>query len=190
MLPRWVNDYRVLNSNTVLDSYPLPRVNDILANCVKGRIWSHLDMTNSFFHTRVHPDDIHLTTVTTPFGLYEWTAMPQGLKNAPPIHQRRMNAALRPLIGKICHIYIDDIVIWSNTVAKHVKHIDMVINALIAARLFCNPKKCDFFLTEMDFLRHHISAQGIEPNTSKIQKILDWPIPTNSTEVRVFLGLV
>ena len=81
-------------------------------------------MTNSFFHTQVHPDDIHLTTVTTPFGLYEWTAMPQGLKNAPPIHQCQMNATLRPLIGKICHIYIDDIVIWSNMVAEHVKHIE------------------------------------------------------------------
>ena len=116
--------------------------------------------------------------------------MPQGLKNAPPIHQRRMNAALRPFIGKICHIYIDDIVIWSNTVREHVKHIDIVMKALIAARLFCNPKKCAFFLTEMDFLGHHISARGIEPNTSKIQKILDWPVPTNSTEVRAFLGLV
>ena len=190
VFPCWVNDYCVLNSNTVLDSYPLPRVDDILADCAKGQIWSHLDMTNSFFHTWVHPDDIHLTTVTTPFGLYEWTAMPQGLKNAPPIHQHRMNAALCPLIGKICHIYIDDIIIWSNTVAEHVKHIDMVMNALITAQLFCNPKKCDFFLMEMDFLGHHISARGIEPNTSKIQKILDWPIPTNSTEVWAFLGLV
>ena len=90
-------------------------------------------MTNSFFHTRVHPDDIHLTAVTTPFSLYKWTAMPQGLKNALPIHQCQMNASLRPLIGKICHIYIDDIVIWSNTVAEHVKHINMVMNALIAA---------------------------------------------------------
>ena len=133
-------------------------------------------MMNSFFHTWVHPDNIHLTTVTTPFGLYEWTAMPQGLKNVPPIHQCQMNAALRPLIGKICHIYIDDIIIWSDMVAKYVKHINMVMKVLIVARLFCNPKKCDFFLMEMDFLRHHISARGIEPNTSKIQKILDWPI--------------
>ena len=145
-------------------------------------------MTNSFFHTQVHPDDIHLTAVTTPFGLYKWTVMPQGLKNMPPIHQCWMNATLHPLIGKMCHIYIDDIVIWSNMVAKHVKHIDMVMKVLIEARLFCNPKKCDFFL--MEFLRYHISAQGIEPNSSKIQKHLDWPIPTNSMEVWAFLGHV
>ena len=101
-----------------------------------------------------------------------------------------MNAALCTFIGKICHIYIDDIVIWSNTVAEHIKHIDMIMKALTAAKLFCNPKKCNFFLMEMDFLGHHISAQGIEPNTSKIQKILDWPVPTNLTEVQAFLGLV
>ena len=88
VLPRWVNDYRMLNANTVLDAHPLPRVDDILADCAKGRIWSKLDMTNSFFQTRVHPDDVHLTAVTTPFGLYEWLAMPMGLQNSLPIHQR------------------------------------------------------------------------------------------------------
>ena len=87
VLPRWLNDYRQLNANTVLDAFPLPRVDDILADCGKGKIWSKMDMTNSFFQTCVHPHDIHLTAMTTPFGLYEWLAMPMGLKNSPPIHQ-------------------------------------------------------------------------------------------------------
>ena len=86
--PWWVNNYHALNANMVLDSYPLPCVDDIPADCTKGKIWSKLDMTNSFFQTQVHPDNILLTAVTTPFGLYEWTVMPQGLKNGPPIHQR------------------------------------------------------------------------------------------------------
>ena len=72
VLPCWVNDYCVLNSNMVLDLYPLPHVDDILTDCAKCHIWSCLDMTNSFFQTWVHPDDVHLTAVTTPFGLYEW----------------------------------------------------------------------------------------------------------------------
>ena len=113
VLPHWVNDYQMLNMNTVLDAHPLPHVDDILANCAKGKIWSKLDMTNSFFQTLVHLDDIHLTEVTTPFGLYEWMAIPMGLKNAPPIHQCHMTAALLELIGDICHVYIDDLVIWS-----------------------------------------------------------------------------
>ena len=86
---------------------------------------------------------------------------------------------------------IDDIVIWSNTIfAEHIKHINIIMKASIASHLFCNPKKCNFFLTEMDFLGHHISAQGIEPNKSKIKKILNWPVPMNPTEVQAFLSLV
>ena len=130
VLPCWVNDYHILNSNTVLDSHPLPRVEDILADCAKGKIWSKLDMTNSFFQTHIHPDDVHLTAVTTPFGLYEWLAMPMGLQNSPPIHQRWMASTLRELISKICHIYLDNIIIWSLTVEEHEKHTRLVLGAL------------------------------------------------------------
>jgi hypothetical protein len=123
VLPHWVNDYRELNANTVLDAHPLPCVDDILSDCAKGKIWSKMDMTNSFFQTCVHPDDIHLMAVTTPLGLYEWLAMLMGLWNAPPIHQHHMTAALHKYIGKFCHIYMDDIVIWSDSVAEHAEHI-------------------------------------------------------------------
>src|ERR1700676_375247 len=101
-----------------------------------------------------------------------------------------MTSVLRELLGRICHIYLDDIVIWSNTVEQHTEHIRLVLNALQKAKLYCNPKKCHFYLLEMDFLRHHISAHGIEVNNSKVDKILNWPIPHNTTDVCLFLGLV
>lgn len=104
VLPRWVNNYRQLNANTAPDSYPLPRIHDIMAYLVKAKIWSICDMTNLFFQMRVHPDDMHLTAVTTPFRLYEWTAMSMGLRSAPAIHQRHMISALHKYIEKICHI--------------------------------------------------------------------------------------
>jgi Reverse transcriptase (RNA-dependent DNA polymerase)/RNase H-like domain found in reverse transcriptase len=173
-----------------MDSHPLPRIDDILANCAKGKVWSVIDMTNSFFQTRVHLDDIHLTAVTTPLGLYEWLAMPMGLRNSPAIHQRRMTAALRQYIGKICHIYLDDIVIWSDNIAEHTKHVDLIMKALEKARLYCNPNKCKFFCEEIDFLGHHVSICGIEPNSSKIDRIMQWPTPKSLMDVRAFLGLV
>ena len=101
-----------------------------------------------------------------------------------------MVAALQHLIGKICHVYLDDIVIWSNSVAEHTKHIDLVMKALMAAKLHLNPTKCAFYLLELDFLGHHISACGIEPNSSKVEKILNWPFPKNAIDVCAFLGLV
>ena len=75
-LPRWVCDYRQLNANTIPDNFTLPRIDDTLADCAKGKIWATIDMTDSFFQTCMHPDDIHKTAITTPFGNYEWCVMP------------------------------------------------------------------------------------------------------------------
>lgn len=157
VLPRWVNDYRQLNENTVTDSHPLPRIDDILNDCAKGKIWAKMDMTNAFFQTRMHPDHVPLTAVSTPFGLYEWLVMPMGLKNSPAIHQRRMTRALSHLIGKICHIYLDDIIIWSNSLAEHEVNITKVLQALTDAQLYCNAKKTHLFNYELNFLGHKIS---------------------------------
>lgn len=189
-LPRWVNDYRLLNANTIPDNHPLPRIDEILRDCAKGKIFGKIDMTNSFFQTRIHPDDIKYTAIDTPQGLHEWTVMPQGGRNAPATHQRRMFMALRPLIGKICHAYLDDIIIWSQSVAEHVKNVKLVLEALRKASLFCSPKKTSLFCNEIDFLGHHISAAGIEADTSKVKRILDWPVPTSASDVRSYLGLV
>ena len=113
-----MNDYRALNTNTVPDMHPLPKISDILADCGKGKIWDKLDMTNSFFQTCVHPNNTKYTAVTTPFRLYKWTIMPQGCYNVPLTHQRYMFSALRPLIGNICHVYLDDIIIWSQNLKE------------------------------------------------------------------------
>jgi hypothetical protein len=138
----------------------------------------------------MHPNSIALTAITTPFGLYEWMVMPMGLRNSPPIHQQRVANALRELIGKICHIYLDDIVIWSETIEEHEKHVRMVLDCLRKHGLRLNGKKSEFFCTELDFLGHHISGRGIEANTSKVDKILNWPVPKSASDVRAFLGLV
>lgn len=98
-LPRWVNDYRILNDNTIPDVHPLPSIQEILSDCGRGKIWGKLDMTNSFFQTRIREEHIKYTVVTTPVGLYEWTVMPQGARNAPSTHQRRMHQQNTNLSG-------------------------------------------------------------------------------------------
>lgn len=113
-----------------------------------------------------------------------------GMCNAPAIHQRRVTAALRPLLGDICHIYLDDIVIWSQSVEDHIRDVDTVLSCLRNNSLYCNKKKSKFFQTEIDFLGHHISTRGIEADEHKAQRILDWPKPKTATETRAFLGLV
>jgi len=190
VLPRWVCDFRELNANTIPDNWAMPRVDEILTDCAKGKIWATIDMTDSFFQTRVHPDDIHKTAVTTPFGTYEWCVMPMGLRNSPAIHQRRVTSVLRPFIGKICHIYLDDIVIWSNSIEEHITNVRTIMNALREAGLHVNRKKTKLFCEEVNFLGHHISKRGIEADGNKVARILDWPTPKSAKEVRQFLGLV
>lgn len=116
--------------------------------------------------------------------------MPMGIKNAPSIHQRRVTAALRTFIGKICHVYLDDIVIWSENLEEHVRNVRTILQALEHAKLYCNPKKTKLFCTEIIFLGHRISTRGIEPDEGKADRIKTWPTPTSASDVRSFLGLV
>jgi len=117
----------------------------------------------------MHPDHVHLTAVTTPLGLYEWLVMPMGLKNAPAIHQWQVTAVLRPLIGKFCHIYLNDIVIWSDSLDEHKCNVHTVLKALCTAKLYVNPDKTHLFCTKIDFLGHHISAHSIKADAKKDQ---------------------
>jgi len=190
VLPHWVNDYHQLNENTVTDSHPLACIDDILNDCMKGKIWATIDMTNSFFQTWMHPDHIPLTVVTTPLGCYEWLIMPMGLKNVLAIHQRCVTLALRQYIGKICHIYLDDTVIWSNSIGQHGQNVRIILQALCDAHLYVNPDKTHLFCREIDFLGHHISMCSIEADSKKADCILAWPQPKSATDVCTFLGLV
>ncbi|PSS03898.1 hypothetical protein PHLCEN_2v3942, partial [Hermanssonia centrifuga] len=171
-------------------AFLIPKTDQILSDCGKGKFFAKIDMTNSFFQTRVHPDDVPLTAVTTPFGLYEWTVMPQGCRNAPATHQRRMFSAFRQHIGSICHVYLDDIVIWSQTLEEHRRNVETILQCLRENKLYCSPKKTDLFCTALHFLGHYISAKGIEADRKKVEKILDWPIPRSVSDVRAFLGSV
>jgi hypothetical protein len=190
VLPRWVNDYRQLNTNTVTDSFPIPLVSEILTDIGQGKVFATLDMTNSFFQTRMHQDDVNLTAVNTPWGLYEWVVMPMGIKNAPAIHQRRVTAALRPWIGRICHVYMDDIAIWSNNVQEHSENVATILQALLDNKLYLNTKKTKLFCSEIRFLGHRISAKGVEADEGKADRVINWPTPTCAKHVRSFLGLV
>src|SRR5271154_6759610 len=116
--------------------------------------------------------------------------MPMGLRNSLATHQRRVTLALKEYIRKICHVYLDDIVIWSQTLDEHKQNVSKIMEALCAAELFCSVKKSNLFMTEMDLLGHHISARGIEADNSKVERIINWLRPTKAKHVRAFLGLV
>jgi len=116
--------------------------------------------------------------------------MPMGIRNAPAIHQRRVTTALREHIGRICHAYLDDIVIWSRSLDKHWNNVTTILRTLQDNKLYCNPSQSRLFCTDIRFLGHRISANGVEADEGKTDRVRDWPIPTSAKQVRGFLGLV
>jgi len=128
--PRVVHDDRALNDNTVKDHTPLPRQDQIICRMARAKIRGILDCLNSYYQMDMHPDSVHLTAFKTPFGMFEWLVMPQGLCNACATWQRFMNWVLRKYVGRICYVYIDDIGIFSNSVEEHHRNVRLVLEAL------------------------------------------------------------
>ena len=138
----------------------------------------------------MHPDDIKYTATLTPFGIWEWTVMPMGARNSLATHQRRVSHALQEQIGKICHIYLDDIVVWSASIEEHKENIKKILDMLRDANLYCSLKKLTLFTTDFTFLGHRISQCGIEADPTKVDCITKWPVPISAKEVCLFLGLI
>src|SRR5215470_2188046 len=136
------------------------------------------------------PDDIHKTAFKTPFGLYEWTVMPQGLCNAPATFQRFMNYVLCEYIGKICAVYQDDIAIFSNSIEEHKRNVHLILQALQNHGITASVDKSILFADRIDFLGHFISSKGIEADHAKLEKVADWPTPTSASQILEFNDLV
>jgi hypothetical protein len=133
--------------------------------------------------------DIPKTAFSTPWGHYEAVVIWEGLCNAPAVFQSVMNDVFKPHLGKSVLIYLDDILIFSRTLADHAKHIDEVLTLMSQNNLFAKLKKCDFCKPELKYLGHIISRDGIKVDPIKISKILDWPTPKSTKELLSFLGL-
>ena len=189
-MPRVVHDYRMLNENTVKDHTPLPRQDQILRRLGLAKILGFLDCPTAFYQMCMKDDSIHATAFKTSFGMFEWLVMPQGLCNAVATWQRFMNWVLRKYIGKICFVYSDDIAVFSDSVKKHKVNTRLILEALREAEVIVSIKKSSLFAEEIEFLGHVISPDGLGVAASKVEKIIDWPVPRNVAEIRAFLGLV
>jgi len=137
----------------------------------------------------MEPQSKPKTAFITPTGLYHFNVMPFGLKNAPATFQRLMETVLGMLRGKICFVYIDDIIIYSPSVAQHFNDLQSVLLKLQEAGLTINLKKSKFCLKEITFLGHVVSINGITADSSKVEAIKSYPVPRNIKEVQRFLGL-
>ena len=180
-----------LNNRTVKDGYSLPRIEDTL-DCLHGAVWfSTLDLKSGYWQVELEEEAKPLTAFTMgPLGFWECEHMPFGLTNVPATFQRLMESCLGELHLNWCIIYLDDIIVFSQTPEEHVHRLRAVFSKLRAASLKLKPSKCDFFKKEIKYLRHVVSKEGVSTDPDKIKAVTEWPQPTTVTEVRSFLGFV
>ena len=182
-------DYRKLNSRTVRDAYPLPRIDEALDALCHARYFSCLDLTSGYHQVKVAAKDKHKTAFISSMGLYEFTRMPFGLTNAPATFQRLMSTAFGDMNFNSVLLYLDDIIVFSATVEEHVSRLSKVFTRLREHGLKLKPSKCHLLQNSVKYLGHVVSAEGISTDPDKIAAVKTWPVPKSKKDVRSFLGL-
>jgi len=181
-------DYRGLNKITTKDRYPLPYIEDLLDKLHGARVFTKLDLASGYHQVRVHPDDCHKTAFIAPDGFYEYKVIPFGLANAPAAFMRMMHRILHPH-RRNAIVYLDDVLIFSKTLAEHKLHVEGVLRSLRNARLRLSESKCVFGTLETSFVGFRVNRHGIHTEEKKVKAVRDWPTPKTPTELRGFLGL-
>ncbi|GKF10517.1 putative reverse transcriptase domain-containing protein, partial [Tanacetum coccineum] len=148
-----------------------------------------IDLRSEYHQLRVHEDDSPKTGFRTRYGHFEFTIMPFDLTNAPTIFMDLMNRVCRPFLDKFVIVFIDDILIYSKTQEEHVEHLWLVLELLKNEKLYAKFSKCEFWLREVQFLRHVINCNGIHMDPSKIEVVKNGKAPRTLVKVRPFLRL-
>ncbi|EDN93097.1 hypothetical protein SS1G_08962 [Sclerotinia sclerotiorum 1980 UF-70] len=181
-------DYRKLNEISAKDGYPLPRIDEILSQMSKAKIFTKLDLRAAFNAIRMHPDSEELTAFQTCFGQFKSLVLPFGLSGGPGTYQRFINNLLMENLGNFCTAYLDDIIIYSTDPSEHTAQVRWVLTKLKEAGLSVDIKKCDFSVSRIKYLGFYVSTKGLEVDPEKIKDILTWKRPTTVKGVRGFLG--
>ena len=187
---RFCINLRRLNARTIKDAQTLPRIEDSLDSLNGAVIFTSLDLKSGYWQVELDEESIPYTAFTVgPLGFYECLRMPFGLTNAPATFQRLMESCLGDLHLNWCIIYLDDIIVYSETPEEHLQRLEAVFQKISKAGLKLKPSKCEFFRPEITYLGHVVSSRGIATDPKKIRAIQQWPRPTTVTEVCRFTGL-
>ena len=175
------------SSRGCMSLYPLPKIDKMFTKLYSAKIFTTLDLCSGYYHIGLTDAAKLKTAFVTPHGKWHFNMVPFGLAQAPSYFQQLMNQVLQGLDFAIA--YLDDI-IFSNNELEHLQHLETVFKRLQEAGLKLKESKCNFFRSEIHYLGHMPSAEGIQPLPEKLDSITNMPAPENQTEVKQFLGLV
>nr|MDZ8003588.1 RNase H-like domain-containing protein [Nostoc sp. DedSLP05] len=182
-------DYRALNKITLKNKYPIPRMDDIIDELHGAKYFTKIDLRSGYHQIPIRAQDTEKTAFRTHQGLYEFKVMPFGLTNAPATFQANMNHVFAKFLRKFVMVFFDDILIYSRTWEEHLDHIQQVLEVLRSNQFYAKLSKCSFGKETLEYLGHIIGREGLRIDSSKVQAIIDWPIPKNVSKLRGFLGM-
>jgi hypothetical protein len=178
-----------LNAVTVKNKYPLPHIDNLFDQLADVKVFSKVDLRSGYHQIKIRPKGIPKTVFSTRYGLYEYLVMSFGLTNALADFMYLMNSVFMPELDKLAVVFIDGILIYFKSEEEHVRHLRVILQWLQDHQLYAKFSKCAFWLKEVPFLGHIISAEGIAVDPSKVQQVLDWKSPKSVTQICSFLGL-
>nr|CAE02838.3 OSJNBa0014F04.4 [Oryza sativa Japonica Group] len=181
-------DYRALNEVTIKNKYPLPWIDDLFDQLKGAKVFSKTYLRSGYHQLRIREEDIPKTAFTTRYGLYECTVMSFGLTNAPAFFMNLMNKVFMEFLVKFVVVFIDDILIYSKSEEEHEQHLRLVLEKLQEHQLYAKFSKCDFWVSEVKFLGHVITAQGVAVDPSNVESVTKWTPPKTVSQIRSFLG--
>ena len=181
-------DYTDLNDSCPKDSFPLPRIDQIVDASAGHGMLSFLDAFSGYHQIPMHPLDAEKTSFITPYGLYNYNVMPFGLKNAGATYQRLVTKMFRPLLGSTMEVYIDDMLVKSKLRPDHSTHLQQAFDLLREYSMKLNPLKCAFGVSAGKFLGFMVTQRGIEANPMQLKAILQSPAPSSKKEIQQLTG--
>lgn len=184
-------DYRGVNKDTIPDKYPIPRIDELIdmVGRNKPKVFTSLDLMRGYHQVKMAENSKHKTAFVCHLGQYQYRRMPFGLTNAPATFQRLMSQLFSGKEWEFVSVYLDDVLIASCNIKEHVDHVRRVLIKLSEAGLRLKPNKCVFAADEIEYLGHTLTAEGVKPNSGKVEAVRSFPRPSNVKEVKSFLGL-
>ena len=159
------------------DAYPIPDIQDALDNLRGSRYFATIDLLRGYWQLGMTDRAKERSAFCTRRGLFQFTRMPFGLSGAPGSFCRLMSIVLRDLLWVLCLCYLDDIVVFARSPQELLERLRIALDRLRDVGLKAKPSKCELFKTEIKFLGHMVSADGINPLPDKLESIRDWPVP-------------
>ena len=184
-------DLRRLNALTWKDSHPLPHICESLDSLVGSAYYSTFDLTSGFWQISMEEESKQFTAFTLgSMGFFECDRMPFGLCNTLSLFQCLMQNCQGELNLTYCLIYLDDIIVYSKTPDEHLQRMHVVFDLLCEHRLKLKPSKCDLFKTEIIYLAHHVSKEGVKLSQKNVTSIVEYAVPKMNTDIRSFTGVI